>query len=100
MRSWPRGRRMKSGRTCGDSGWRSNRRASMGLDISAYRQGKFLHTTRPDDDQSLEHAMVYVNPEFPAQADDVQTACYAFAERYDFRAGSYSGYNWWRDQLC
>jgi hypothetical protein len=48
-----------------------------------------------------EHVQPYINPDFPDQADGV-SGCYqktAQSQEVDFRAGSYSGYNWWREEL-
>src|SRR5438876_301239 len=74
----------------------------MGLDISAYRQitngdpidiasGKAI-----DDD----YFSLYYIPEFQDRADGLVEGYYRYAEKFDFRAGSYSEYNEWRDSLA
>jgi hypothetical protein len=43
----------------------------------------------------------WVNPEFPGRADELESkAGYRSEEFGSFRAGSYSGYNRWRDDLA
>jgi hypothetical protein len=76
----------------------------MGLDITAYSQLKPLR----DYDKSGEYdypreVPIWVNTDFPGRCDefpDEPRKLYGFAERLDFRAGSYGGYNAWRDKLA
>ena len=76
----------------------------MGLDISASRSAKLVRDNADKDydgyDDGLQH--VYVNPAFPAQADGMVSGWYKMdpEDEVDFRAGSYSGYNLWREQLA
>jgi hypothetical protein len=72
----------------------------MGLDISAYSRvvpitGEMMDAWR--------HPEVYVNPDFKERADGLENGIYRRLEgskEHNFRAGSYSGYNWWRDELA
>jgi len=48
----------------------------------------------------MEHARIYPNPDFPAQAEGIEDGYYGYENSMDFRAGSYSGYNQWRDELA
>lgn len=78
----------------------------MGLDITAYRQAALA----PDVDVDLDgypvdyetYTRAEVNPDFPDQADGIaHHAIYRRgAEEHGFRAGSYSGYNQWRNELA
>jgi hypothetical protein len=71
----------------------------MGLDITAYSRMVPLEC----DSESCDHVCPYVNPDFPEQADGVSDQCYGKtlqSQVHAFRAGSYSGYNWWRDELA
>lgn len=74
----------------------------MGLDIDAYRTVKFVHAIADDDDgdyAATERAL-YPNPDFPEQADGLKRGVYAVEGGTGFRAGSYSGYNYWRSELA
>lgn len=79
----------------------------MGLDIRAY--SKLTRITDGQDDDEWEsrfdyhtHARLWVNNEFPGRADGIiHKAVYRTdGETFKFRAGSYSGYNRWREWLC
>jgi hypothetical protein len=76
----------------------------MGLDITAYSRLQFLRRRAGDDnddyDWSGHECSLWIEPAFVAQADGMQEGIYRFGEKFDFRAGSYGGYNHWRDQLC
>lgn len=80
----------------------------MGLDITAYRglrkakDGEGIDPKYPEEaDYDHDWHRMYVNPDFPTQADDIEDrAIYHPEESFGFRAGSYSGYNLWRDQLA
>jgi hypothetical protein len=68
----------------------------MGLDISAYSKVQKLEGVSVDDaDCSLYH-----NPDFPGRADDVPSGPITHGKSMGFRAGSYGGYNAWRDDLA
>ena len=82
----------------------------MGLDITAYRQlEKLTGVTSVDgvptgpngeefDDYDL-HA--YTNSDFPGRNGSIEDrAFYKASGSMGFRAGSYSGYNAWRDELA
>lgn len=83
----------------------------MGLDITAYSQIKKLPDVynkdgEPLDPKTLEpietdYFKSYLNSSFPGRADDVEDGeCYTYADSFGFCAGSYSGYNGWREQLA
>jgi hypothetical protein len=71
----------------------------MGLDISAYSKIRRLPLPT-DEDHSGEHARIYPNPDFPEQAEGIEDGYYEYEHGMDFRAGSYSGYNEWRNELA
>jgi len=75
----------------------------MGLDITAC--SKLTPYTGPVDDDGEPQTEadcfhVYCNPGFVGRADGLETGYYLAAASTDFRAGSYSGYNIWRDHLA
>lgn len=78
----------------------------MGLDIKAV--GRLVPVDPPheyDDDSCYErgHVAPDRNPDFPGQLDGIEPICHLPANPatfVSFRAGSYSGYNWWRATLC
>jgi hypothetical protein len=79
----------------------------MGLDITAYRglrraqPGEGMNPKYGDADYENGWHEMYVNSDFPSQADDiVDRAIYHADDDFGFRAGSYSGYSVWRDQLA
>jgi hypothetical protein len=74
----------------------------MGLDITAYRKIEPVRKWKGDDDGYDEGlARFWILPDFKAAADDVkEETLYRYAEEFDFRAGSYSGYNAWRAWLA
>ena len=75
----------------------------MGLDITAYRGIEAVRKQRNDDDDGYEDGMArfWIMPEFKAAADDVkEKTLYRYAEAFGFRAGSYIGYNRWREWLA
>ena len=88
----------------------------MGLDIRAYRKVELIEVTDIDtwDEKSYPidkeggygrdtHFVYGPNPhcfrEQMEQSDLVIHGVYGYAETFHFRAGSYSGYNAWRDWL-
>lgn len=80
----------------------------MGLDITYYRNLAKLDCVFDADGepidagtrQPLEDAhRLYLNPDFPKQADGID-GMYSGEAVEGFRAGSYSGYNQWREQLA
>lgn len=71
----------------------------MGLDITAYR-GLTLDPDATDEDDYTTHLDVYPNPHFPGREAPLGKGRYRFKESTSFRAGSYSGYNQWREWLA
>ena len=71
----------------------------MGLDVTAVSNAKRVG---PLSDEKLEelYRPVYVNDSFASHADGLESGFYDGLEELDFRAGSYSGYNWWREKLA
>src|SRR6266446_8290457 len=75
----------------------------MGLDITAVNQAVFDHAFDLEkcyNDNWNEIIAVWVNPDFSGRNDDLRDGCYRFTKRFDFRAGSYGGYNSWREELA
>lgn len=72
----------------------------MGLDISYYRTATLAPGGDPDEDWER-FRRVYVNPAFPGSADELEDrAVYEVTDGEGFAAGSYGGYNDWREQLA
>lgn len=70
----------------------------MGLDITAYRQLQGPVSQDQDEDGPWLSA---TDSAFIARTDGLEEGAYASAaEEFDFRAGSYGGYNQWRDELA
>lgn len=82
----------------------------MGLDISAYKNltkvdcvfdvdGEPIDpTTREGIDYDFR---AYVNPDFPGRSEGIEdSAVYVAEDSTGFRAGSYGGYNAWREELA
>lgn len=85
----------------------------MGLAIYAYRQVELVEVLTQEEYEAkyesygfdTEHVNeVYIDtPDFPEQlvgSTLVANGVYKVAEEFYFRAGSYSGYNAWREWLC
>jgi hypothetical protein len=81
----------------------------MGLDITAYRglkdapDVKFNADGEPVDEHGRFDDDVFVpypNPDFKGRADGLERKPYRFDDLFGFRAGSYGGYNMWRDRLA
>lgn len=71
----------------------------MGLDITTYR--KLEKQPVPEDRHDTVLFWARENTDFPGRIEGVEHgAFYSFAEEFRFRAGSYSGYNVWREQLA
>lgn len=79
----------------------------MGLDITAYKQiqkveaiddgGDFY--VKGTDDLVDFHATI--NPDFKERAEDIEdNSCYSAVDSFGFKAGSYGGYNAWRNSLA
>jgi hypothetical protein len=78
----------------------------MGLDITAYTKVKKVEVGLDDDGYPVDeaiydnHVMAWVNGS-RGQHDHLEhKAFYSYHEDFGFRAGSYSGYNAWRDALA
>jgi hypothetical protein len=81
----------------------------MGLDITAYRKLTKTDTAELESDGYPKDYLKFwrarlvtgTEEEFPGRTEGVeQDAVYSFAERLSFRAGSYGGYNDWRNDLA
>lgn len=76
----------------------------MGLDITAYRKLEAALAQGFDaDGEPLQMGAVrfYRNGDFPGRADDIdESVIYVPSESFEFHAGSYGGYNQWREQLA
>jgi hypothetical protein len=83
----------------------------MGLDISYYKNIRKLDCVFDADGEPIDpktrvpiecdHFSAYVNIHFPQQAEGLEDkAVYLYDERFGFRAGSYYGYNQWRETLA
>lgn len=72
----------------------------MGLDIGAYQKVTRIKDYDGDYDYPREVG-VFGNPHFVERMDGLEAGIYQVeGETHDFRAGSYSGYNHWRQQLA
>lgn len=81
----------------------------MGLDITVYKKLEIVENPRFDEDGELENwenewqpgaSMEWSEEHFPGRGEGIHPQkVYTWEEEFDFRAGSYSGYNWWRSQL-
>lgn len=72
----------------------------MGLDITAYRNIKRIGDYNPDYDWENGEFTLYPNNDFPGREDGIARGTYTATDSMDFRAGSYGGYNAWREQLA
>lgn len=79
----------------------------MGLDITAYRQLKQIPADEVNEDNvnwcwRPGISMDWSEATWPGRAAGVpdSNAFYSFTEEFSFRAGSYGGYNNWRNQLA
>ena len=68
----------------------------MGLDITAYSDITLVDEAE-DGEEGV--AFLYANRDFPNHNEGIE-GYYRYGSEYDFRAGSYSGYNEWRRQLA
>ena len=77
----------------------------MGLDITAYKEiVKAQNGEAFDEAGELKWTdgwfEIHINRDFPGRADDLQEAPHKAEEEFRFHAGSYGGYNQWRNQLA
>ncbi len=77
----------------------------MGLDISAYKglvlanEGEGFDETGEDIEDGF--ACFYVNEDFPGREGTIKNRrAYKYDDCFGFRAGSYGGYNHWREELA
>lgn len=73
----------------------------MGLDITAYRKLKEERPAFGDDDGYDEDLIrLWDNKDFAGRFEGLkEKTLYSYADSHGFRAGSYSGYNAWREWL-
>lgn len=82
----------------------------MGLDITAYQKLAPAPAAALDEDGNpadyknfvsiSDHMLAWTEKEWPGRTAGLTPGVYSFAGSFAFRAGSYSGYNDWRDQLA
>ena len=84
----------------------------MGLDIAAYEgltkndslkfvDGDVFNQQHEIVDIPDNALIAFINPAFPERARDIEDRCiYNAVDRFSFKAGSYSGYNRWREMLA
>lgn len=81
----------------------------MGLDITAYRGLKLAPDAELDTDGEpvewdrfvkLDHRIVDTEKHWPGRCAPLKPGVYQAVETMGFRAGSYGGYNEWRDWLA
>jgi len=78
----------------------------MGLDIRAYKQVEHVPHAEIDEDgypvDDDNHMKVFINDDFASRADDIKDrSIYTTGkDSFGFRAGAYSGYNRWRNELA
>lgn len=79
----------------------------MGLDITAYRQLKPAPEAELDSSGYpidygtfvIFQALEWTEKNWPGRTGGLRRGPHSFAEQFRFRAGSYGGYNDWRDEL-
>lgn len=73
----------------------------MGLDITAYsRLAPAGGIAADDEDAYATHVRVLPSRHFPGREAPLSEGWHSFADRMGFRAGSYGGYNDWRERLA
>ena len=82
----------------------------MGLDITAFRkltaapEAKLDADGFPEDYGSFvrlsQEEIDWTEGNWKGRTEGLTAGVYSFGEEFDFRAGSYGGYNQWRDMLC
>lgn len=81
----------------------------MGLDITAYKNLKVVENPKFDEYGELENwdsewmpgaSMEWSEKHFQGRGEGIKhNLVYTWEDKFGFRAGSYSGYNWWRAKL-
>jgi hypothetical protein len=76
--------------------------ALAGLDVTAYGKLVPLKSMRVDDPAVADKpGLVALQAgEMPERFEGLREGVYRFRKSFDFRAGSYSGYNGWRNELA
>ncbi|KGS34477.1 hypothetical protein X962_2021 [Burkholderia pseudomallei MSHR7343] len=83
----------------------------MGLDATAYRQIKKIDCVFDADGEPIDpitrgaietdYLRVYVNPDFPGRADDLENrAIYSYQDADEAFSGGYGRYSMWREMLA
>ncbi len=72
----------------------------MGLDVTAYKNIEWLEPISPEKDESSDYDLRIVLDDFKERASDIKDGYYSYTDEYGFRAGSYGGYNSWRNELA
>ena len=73
----------------------------MGLDITAWRGlTRIDPTNRRDETMPAPCGEIVINRDFPDHAEGIEQGWYTAREAFSFRAGSYGGYNDWREWLA
>lgn len=81
----------------------------MGLDITAYRKLKRVKSPEMEGEEPVnwqaechirESDIDLTESNFPGRTDGLAPGVYTFEDKVDVYAGSYGGYNQWRDQLA
>lgn len=83
----------------------------MGLDITAYSKLEKIGVVYDEDGEPIDpqtcepllddSIVLRANDAYPDRAAGLSAkGCYKFSGCYGFRAGSYSSYNYWRDELA
>lgn len=69
----------------------------MGLDVTAYKNITWLEPVGSEDD---DYDLRIVAGDFAERAADIKDGYYSYNDSHGFRAGSYGGYNEWRNELA
>jgi hypothetical protein len=72
----------------------------MGLDVTAYSNVHKVDSAAYDGDEGYRFVTAYPSSGFPDQADDVNGIYDYEGDSFSFRAGSYSGYNRFRESIA
>lgn len=82
----------------------------MGPDISYYSKLKYLDCVFDSDGEPINsdtrepienYTKIYKNSDFPGRCDEFHNGqAYSYSVKGDFAAGSYTGYNRWREDLA
>lgn len=91
-------------RETGTGQWEAQPNNHMGLDITAYKNLTEFPCVFDADGEPIgapeKHCSLTVNSDFSERADGMKDAIYIYEDVHSFRAGSYSGYNQWREDLA